>query len=312
MTLHAIKIATRASRLALWQANFVADRLRESNSELSVELVEVTTSGDRDQTEPLRDFGGLGVFTREVQRAVLDGRADMAVHSLKDLPTDSVEGLQLACVPPRASVNDAVVLSADDIRSGFEINDLNPGSRIGTGSPRRQAQLMHLDLGLELLEIRGNVETRLKKLDVGDYDAVILAEAGLERLGLSDRISLRLAPPEMFPAVGQGALGIECRVSDDKTAEYLKSIDDPVTHATVRAERAMLATLRAGCHAPVGVSSVVDADELTLRAVLLNLEGTQRIEKTASGSLLEPETVGIRVADLLLADGGEDLIHPPE
>jgi hydroxymethylbilane synthase len=310
MNSHSIRIATRASRLALWQANHVADRLRAANDGLSIELVEVSTSGDRDQTEPLRAFGGLGVFTREVQRAVLEGRADLAVHSLKDLPTDSVAGLQLACVPRRASVNDVLVLPVTAKPRNFGIADLSRDSRIGTGSPRRQAQLRHLNIGLELLEIRGNVETRLKKLDAGDYDALILAEAGLDRLGLSDRVSLRLMPPEMFPAVGQGALGIECRQGDDRTSECLASIDDPVTHAAVRAERALLATLRAGCHAPVGVSTVVDADELTLQAVLLNLEGTRRLEQTASGSLQEPEAVGNDVADRLLADGGEGLIRP--
>lgn len=306
-----LKIATRSSRLALWQANYVADRLRDEHSDLSVELVEVSTSGDRDQTESLRTFGGLGVFTREVQRAVLDGRADIAVHSLKDLPTDTVEGLQLACIPQRASTNDALVLpTSDESKSkNISITDLKSGSRIGTGSPRRQAQLRHLGTGLELLEIRGNVETRLNKLDAGDYDALILAEAGLDRLGLADRISLTLTPPEMYPAVGQGALGIECREADDVTRALLSPITDPKTQSVITAERAMLAALQAGCHAPIGVAATVDGDQLSLEAVLLNLEGTQLIKKTACGSMNDPQAVGNQVATLLLADGGEELVR---
>lgn len=318
MSTTTLRIATRASRLALWQANYTADRLRAAHPGLAVELVEVSTSGDRDQTEPLRTFGGLGVFTREVQRAVLDGRADIAVHSLKDLPTDTVEGLQMACIPERASTNDALVLPKTDAGSEpnaaadtiQNVTELPPGTRIGTGSPRRQAQLRHLGGGLELLEIRGNVETRLKKLDAGEYDALILAEAGLDRLGLADRISLPLTPPQMFPAVGQGALGIECRASDDVTADFMAAITDELTHRVVDAERAMLRALQAGCHAPVGVSSTVVDDQLTLEAVLLDPEGTQRIKKTASGSLSEPEAIGIEIAELLLADGGEEVIRP--
>lgn len=306
-----LKIATRSSRLALWQANYTADRLRSAHPNLTVELVEVSTSGDRDQTEPLRAFGGLGVFTREVQRAVLDGRADIAVHSLKDLPTDSVDGLQLACVPERASTNDALVLPKNDGSESTcrSVTELESGSRIGTGSPRRQAQLRHLGTGLELLEIRGNVETRLNKLDAGEYDALILAEAGLDRLGLADRITLTLTPPEMFPAVGQGALGIECREADDSTSELLASISHITTKSVVTAERAMLAALRAGCHAPVGVAATVDGDQLSLEAVLLNVEGTQLIKKTACGPMTDPQAIGNRVAELLLADGGEELIH---
>ncbi|MCL4120053.1 UNVERIFIED_CONTAM: hypothetical protein GTU68_027557 [Idotea baltica] len=312
MSSNTLKIATRASRLALWQANYVADRLRAANRDLVVELIEVSTSGDRDQTEPLRAFGGLGVFTREVQRAVLDGRADIAVHSLKDLPTDTVEGLQMPCVPKRASTNDALILpKTGEIQSAApNITDFKSGCRIGTGSPRRQAQLRHLGTGLQLLEVRGNVETRLNKLDAGEYDALILAVAGLDRLGLADRISLTLAPPEMFPAVGQGALGIECRADDEVTAGVLSSISDATTQSVVTAERAMLAALRAGCHAPVGVASTVTGDQLSLEAVLLNVEGTRLIKKTASGPIDDPKAVGNQVATLLLADGGEELIHP--
>ena len=199
-----LRIATRASNLALWQANFVADLLRSQDPGQKVELVHVTTTGDRVRDVSLTRLGGVGVFTREIQQAVLENRADIAVHSLKDLPTEPVDGLSLAAVPERASAWDALVLPAGSPLSPTAIRGLPKGARIGTGSLRRRAQLLFLRPDLEFLDLRGNVETRLRKLDDGACDALILAEAGLDRLGLSARISARLAPPELFPAVGQG------------------------------------------------------------------------------------------------------------
>ena len=285
----------------------MSERIRSLPNAPEVELVRIVTSGDQNQTDALRQFGGTGVFTREVQKAVLDGRADIAVHSLKDLPTLSAEGLKLACVPERAPRCDALLMPAthEPIDS---LDALPPSARIGTGSPRRQAQLLHLRPDLQLLEIRGNVDTRLRKLDEGQYDAIILAEAGLRRLGLQDRISMLLQPPSLYPAVSQGALGIECRDDDESTQSLLSEITCPQTFAEALAERSLLRTLRAGCHAPLGVWCQIVGDRLTLTGVLLSLDGTQRIEQTAEGSVDTPELVGIEVAERLLVSGGGELL----
>lgn len=302
-----IRIATRASNLALWQANHVADLQRAAVPHITVEIVHVTTTGDTDQIEPLRSFGGMGVFTREVQKAVLDGRADIAVHSLKDLPTETAVGLSLAAVPERADTADALVLpKASNLAA--DMKALPPHARLGTGSLRRQAQLLYLRPDFQLLEVRGNVETRLRKLDEGQYDALILAAAGLTRLGLADRISATLGPPAMFPAVGQGALGIECRADDELTCQSLAILDHAPTRARVTAERALLAHLRAGCHAPVGVHTELNdaGDTLTLEAVVLSPDGKQRLHAKASATA--PADLGIHVADLLLRQGAAALI----
>lgn len=306
-TSRSIRIATRASRLALWQAEHVAALLKVAAPEATVEIVHVSTIGDRDQSEPLRTMGPFGVFTREVQRVVLDNQADIAVHSLKDLPTDEVEGLCLAAVPARGPMFDTLVLPAS-AAAGAGWDSLPQRARIGTGSPRRQAQLRHLRPDVELLEVRGNVETRLRKLDAGDYDALILAVAGLERLGLADRITQPLKPPIMFPAVGQGALGLECRSDDAWMREILSRIDDPATRAAVTAERALLAELRAGCHAPLGVSSTATADELRLEAVVLSPDGVSRITAQATSSLTDAAALGRTVANALRQQGADSMI----
>lgn len=302
-----IRIATRSSNLALWQARHVSELLSKANPGLTVELIEVSTVGDRDLQQPLREFGGLGVFTREVQQALLDGRADVAVHSLKDLPTESHPNLELAAIPERGATADAIVLPArapqaitDD---GDSLACLPIGARVATGSPRRQAQLRHVRPDLQLLEVRGNVETRLRKLDAGEFDAMILAAAGLERLLLDNRISRRLAAPLMYYAVGQGALGLECRRGDEVTRESLARLTDPATRARATAERSLLARLRAGCHAPVGVISSCEDTRLELEAVVLTPDGQQRWTAAATGRIDAPESLGEAVADLLLGQG---------
>lgn len=319
-----VRIATRSSDLAMWQARYVQQLLSELDSSLRVELVSMSTRGDRDQSEPLRQFGGLGVFTREVQSAVLEGRADVAVHSLKDLPTRETPGLILGGFPPRGPVHDVIVLpaSAESERPpaaelASDSNDqadrnvlacFAPGARVGTGSPRRQAQLKHLRPDLELREIRGNVGTRLRKLDQGEYDAIMLAEAGLQRLTWSERISLVLQPPHFFPAVGQGALGIECRSDDQRTRALLAEISHPPTRSAVVAERAVLRDLQAGCHAPVGVHAEVAGDDLSLTAVVLSLDGVTRLKASASGLIHEAEPLGSHVAQQLLEIGAAPII----
>ena len=300
-----LRIATRTSHLALWQSEYIAGRLRETVGKPTVELVHVQTAGDGNQTTPLRDFGGVGVFTKEVQRAVLDGRADIAVHSLKDLPTESDDELTLAAVPDRAARTDVLVLPTTT--SIDALDDLPESASIGTGSPRRQAQLLYHRSDLRS-EIRGNVETRLQKLDAGEFDAIVLAEAGLCRLGLANRISVMLPPPLMYPAIGQGALGIECRSNDSATQAILEELNDPETLASTLAERSLLQTLRAGCHAPLGAWSQINSDELSLTGVLLSPDGTTRLEAHSAGSVNDAETVGVAVAEDLLAAGGDQII----
>ena len=306
-TARTFRIATRSSDLALWQANHVAELLRSACPEREVEVIHVSTIGDRDRQAALHQMGGQGVFTREVQRVVLDNHADLAVHSLKDLPTETVAGLVLAGVPERANVFDALLLPQDrDPQLSWET--LPAGSRIGTGSPRRQAQLLHARNDVELVPIRGNVPTRVQKVDNGEFDGVILAVAGLDRLGLADRITEILEPPLMFPAVGQGALGLECRVDDEELREVLQQISDPRAFAAVRAERTVLADLRAGCHAPVGTWTQFIDDSMRLDAVVLTADGQKKIHATVTGSLADPIELGREVAAKLLDDGAQALM----
>lgn len=306
-TARTFRIATRSSDLALWQANHVAELLRAACPEREVEVIHVSTIGDRDRQAALHQMGGQGVFTREVQRVVLDNHADLAVHSLKDLPTETVAGLVLAGVPERANVFDALLLPQDrDPQLTWET--LPAGSRIGTGSLRRQAQLLHARNDVELVPIRGNVPTRVQKLDDGEFDGVILAVAGLDRLGLADRITEILEPPLMFPAVGQGALGLECREDDEELREVLQQISDPRAFAAVRAERIVLADLRAGCHAPVGTWTQFLDDSMQLDAVVLTADGRKKIHTTVTGSPDNPIELGREVAAKLLDDGAQALM----
>lgn len=306
-TARTFRIATRSSDLALWQANHVANLIRTACPENEVELIHVSTIGDRDRQAALHQMGGQGVFTREVQRVVLENHADLAVHSLKDLPTESVTGLVLAGVPERANVFDALILPTNtDPAMTWE--SLPSGSRIGTGSLRRQAQLLHARGDVELVPIRGNVPTRVNKLDDGEFDAIILAVAGLNRLGLSERITATLEPPLMFPAVGQGALGLECREDDAELRDVLRKISDPLAHAAVTAERVVLAELHAGCHAPVGTWTQFKDERMQLDAVVLTADGTQRIHTTATGSIDNPRDLGREVAKKLLDDGAQPLM----
>ncbi len=317
LTPRLIRIATRGSALALWQAHHVAGLLRSAAPATVVELLEVSTQGDRDRATQLSEMGGQGVFTREVQNAVLDGRADLAVHSLKDLPTDPTPGLSLSGVPDRAPVCDALILPVNstievhaDSTGESLLKQLPPSARIGTGSPRRIAQLLHFRSDLQPKENRGNVGTRLRNLDEGQFDAIVLAEAGLRRLGHDDRISGLLCPPVMLPAVGQGALGIECRSDDASVIELLQSISNPQVMATVTAERSLLASLRAGCHAPLGVWSQwnPETSELTLQGVVLSLDGRERFTATATGPATSALEIGIEVATHLRAQGVERLL----
>jgi hydroxymethylbilane synthase len=299
-----IRLGTRGSQLARWQAEWVADRLRRIGQ--AVELVEIATHGDLDRERSVEEIGTRGVFTKAIQRALLAGDIDLAVHSLKDLPTEAVDGLVLAAVPPRENPADVLVTNI-----AASLDELPHDARIGTGSLRRQAQLRHRRPDLRIEDIRGNVDTRLQKLDDGQFDAIVLAEAGLRRLRLTGRIQEVLPFDVMLPAVGQGALALECRSNDVAAQTKVAGLDDPATHSAVLAERALLARLRGGCMAPVGAWGRVEGDRLHLSAVVLNAEGTRRLEAhdvTERTDITNAEQLGRCVAEALLAQGAAELI----
>lgn len=308
-SLPALRLGTRASALATTQSRLVADLVREHLGR-EVELVEVTTEGDVNRA-PLTQLGGTGVFVSALREALVRGDVDLAVHSLKDLPTAAEEGIALAAVPTREDPRDAVVA-----RDGLTLGELPAGSRIGTGSPRRVAQLEALGLGLEVTGVRGNVDTRIGKVTSGELDAVVLARAGLARLGRTDEVTEALDPLQMLPAPGQGALAIECRSADADLVEALAALDDAPTRAAVTAERAVLATLEAGCSAPVGALAEVvegeDGAELWIRAVALSEDGALAVRRSASGPAAGPAgaaALGTTLAEEMLAEGAADLVH---
>jgi len=301
MTSTRLRLGTRASALARWQADWVAARIGELGVE--VELVPISTIGDREQQGPIGAMGGQGVFTKEIQRALLDDRIDLAVHSLKDLPTEKVDGLCLAAVPERAPCGDALVSCKYD-----SLDALPKGAILGTGSLRRRSQILHVRPDLRTKDIRGNVETRVQKVDDGEFDALILAEAGLLRLGLGDRITQTLPMDVILPAIGQGALGLETRTDDALTRGTVEKLTDPVTFAAVLAERAMLLKLQGGCLAPIAAWGRLKNEELTLSGRVLSTDGTKRLESVMTGSLKEPEQLGRQVAAALLDQGAADLV----
>ena len=299
-----IRIGTRGSHLARWQSGWVADRLRDHHPGLAVELVEIRTEGDRDRNSPLAAIGGTGLFTKEIQRALADGRVEVAVHSLKDLPTAHAPGLTLGAVPVREDVADALIAP-----EGLTLAGLKAGATVGTGSLRRRAQILDTRPDLVVVGVRGNVETRLNKALHGELDAVVLAEAGLRRLGLDRHVTERLGPPRFLPAVGQGALGIECRSDDDATLALLAALDDPATHRAVVAERRVLAELEGGCMIPLAAfARDLDAATLGLDAVVLAPDGSARVDAAQSGPIGDPEGLGRRVAAALLGLGAGRLL----
>ncbi len=298
-----IRIGTRGSKLALWQANHVADRLRPLAAPRPVELVVIATAGDQVRDVPLAQIGGEGVFTKEIQRALLDGTVDVAVHSLKDLPTIPVDGLVLAAVPERGPTGDVFVSERHR-----RFDDLPRGAVLATSSLRRRAQVLHRRPDLKLVDIRGNVETRLRKLREQGLDATILAEAGLLRLGLGTAITEVLDPAWMLPAVGQGALGLECRADDRETLALLGRLNDRPTRQAVLAERAMLRALGGGCQVPMGAVSRVSGGALALRGAVVRPDGARRVEAEQTGPADDAEGIGRRLAEVLLARGAGDLL----
>ena len=308
--MRSIRIGTRGSALARWQASWVADQLRARHPGLAVELVEIRTQGDRDRNSPLAAIGGVGVFTKEIQRALVDRTVDLAVHSLKDLPTRGPDGLTLGAIPSREATADALIAP-----SARTLEALPAGARVGTGSLRRRSQLLHARPDLRVEEVRGNVETRLNLAIGGGLDAVVLAEAGLRRLGLDREITERLEPPRFLPAVGQGALGIECRADDRATLDLLGPLDDPATRRAVLAERRALAELEGGCMVPLGARGSDVAFEgggnaLRLEVAIFSLDGRERIEADRTGPPDDPDGLGRSVAAALRDLGAERLLRP--
>ncbi len=301
-----LRVGTRASLLARTQSEQVASALRVA-LDREVELVEVTTEGDI-SAAPLSSMGGAGVFVSALRDALLRKDVDIAVHSLKDLPTYPQEGIELAAVPPREDPRDVVVA-----RDGLTLGELPAGARIGTGAPRRSAQLAALGLGLEIVDIRGNVDTRIGKVTSGELDAVVLARAGLARIGRLDEATEVLDPLQMLPAPGQGALAVECRSDEEFLVDQVRlALDDHRTRAAVTAERTVLNVLEAGCSAPVGALAEIaegeDGEELWVRAVALSYDGAVAVRRSATGTPDDAVGVGQRLAAEMLEDGADTLI----
>ncbi|MGA8117928.1 MAG: hydroxymethylbilane synthase [Actinocatenispora sp.] len=296
-----LRLGTRGSALAMAQSGTVARALQVSAGR-KVELVEVQTTGDR-SSAPVQRLG-VGVFVSALRDALLAGDIDVAVHSYKDLPTAPAEGLTIAAVPARADARDVLVS-----RDGKGLRDLPAGARIGTGAPRRIAQLTALGRGLVCLPIRGNVDSRLGRLTLGELDAVVLAAAGLQRLGRLAEVTEFLDPDLVLPAPAQGALAVECRTGDVALRLALRELDDDVTHVAVRAERALLSTLEAGCSAPVGAYATVTDGTVFLRGAVATIDGSTSIRRSGTGTLADAESVGRRLAAELLDAGAESLLE---
>jgi hydroxymethylbilane synthase len=301
-----LRLGTRASQLALTQSQHVADALTAASG-VPVELVHVSTYGDR-STEAIAQLGGTGVFVSALRDALHAGTVDLAVHSFKDLPTAPAPGLTVAAVPPREDPRDVLVA-----RDGLTLGELPPGSRVGTGAPRRMAQLRALGLGLEVVPIRGNVDTRMGKVTAGELDAVVLARAGLARLGRLSAVTEVLDPIQVLPAPAQGALAVECRTDDSRVVDLLAALDDPAARACVAAERSVLGALEAGCSAPVAAhAELVEAEggtaELWLRASVTAIDGSDSVRDSISGPATEAESLGRQLAAELLDRGAAALM----
>ncbi|MCK9606628.1 MAG: hydroxymethylbilane synthase [Methylomonas sp.] len=299
-----IRIATRQSPLALWQAEHVAARLAQAFPGLKTELIKMVTRGDKILDAPLAKVGGKGLFVKELEQGMLEGTADIAVHSMKDVPVEFPNGLHLAVIMDREDPSDAFVSNRY-----HSLADLPANARIGTSSLRRQCQIKARYPQAEILSLRGNVNTRLAKLDAGEYDAIILASAGLKRLGMGERITARLSPEESLPAMGQGAIGIECRINDTGIHDYLKVLHDEATSIRVSAERAMNGRLNGGCQVPIAGFAEIRADKLFMRGLVGHPDGSVLYRAEAESPLAEAERLGIAIADALLAQGADKILR---
>lgn len=297
-----LRIGSRGSALALWQANFVREELQRRG--VASEVVIIKTAGDRIQDAPVAQMGSKGVFIKELEEALLEGKVDLAVHSMKDVPTEVPAGLGFPAICERHDPRDALLS-----RSGASLRQLAAGARVGTSSLRRQAQLRRVRPDLDFRELRGNVDTRIRKLESGEYDAIVLAKAGLERLGLSERINEVLATEDCLPAVGQGAVGIEARSKDARVREAVAALDHEPTRVALAAERALLAFLEGGCQVPLGALATVAGEELTLLGCVVSPDGRELLRGTKVGSPKEPEAVGRQLGAALIEQGAGRILQ---
>lgn len=299
-----LTIGTRGSKLALWQANWVKEQLERRHPELSVELAIIKTTGDKITDVPLAQVGGKGLFVKEIEEALLDGRADLAVHSMKDVPTVFPEGLGLVVTTEREDPRDALLSPRYD-----SLEALPQGARVGTASLRRQAQLLARRPDLAITPLRGNLDTRLKKLEAGEFDAILLACAGLSRLGWGAGITHPIPVETCLPAIGQGALGLECRLDDAATRERIAFLNHPETAAAVAAERAFLARLEGGCQVPIAAHGRLAGDRLTLHGLVADERGRRVVRGREEGAAVEAEAIGTRLAERLLEQGAAPILE---
>ena len=299
-----IKIGSRGSPLALWQANWIKDQLESRNPDIPVEIVIIKTSGDKTQDVPLAKIGGKGLFVKELEEALLRKDVDFAVHSMKDMPIKFPFALCIASVTKRENPFDALIS-----RNNIKLNDLPKGAKIGTGSLRRASQLLHYRPDLNLIPLRGNVETRIKKLETEGLDAIILATAGLIRLGWGDKISEIISPEILLPAMGQGAVGIEARKHDVDNQILLADMDDENTHLALDAERAVVTQLEGGCNVPIGAFATIEGNEMTLRGLVASLDGKTLYKKELKGDKVNAVALGNEMGNALLDMGGDKIMH---
>jgi hydroxymethylbilane synthase len=298
-----LKIGTRGSKLALVQSQWVSQKIENEYSQVRVELVRIRTTGDKILDSPLSKIGGKGLFVKEIEDALLRGEVDVAVHSMKDIPAVIPEGLKISVFPEREDARDAFV------SIGYEnLEALPKGSAVGTGSLRRSAQLLFLRPDLKVIPLRGNVDTRLRKLQSPEFHAIVLAAAGLKRLGLSNRIRHALPPEQVLPAVGQGALGLEMRANDDEIEGLLRFLNHDPTEATVRAERAFLKELEGGCQVPVAAHCRTKGHGLILQGMVAELDGSRMIKDQMEGDEAQPEELGVRLAKRILSSGADRIL----
>ena len=305
--IRSLVIGSRGSRLALAQSEIISAELRRHNPELELKLEIIKTTGDFKQ-DPLSVIGGKGVFTKELEEALLDKRIDIAVHSLKDLPTLIPTELQLAAVCAREDAHDALVLKRDTNQSNASLFNLPQQAVVGTSSPRRAAQLKYLRPDILVKELRGNIDTRLRKLDEGEYDALILAAAGLRRLGVGNRISGIIPAEQMLPAVGQGAIGLETRRNDEIAMNVVARVDDPTTRLACTAERALLRSLGGGCQLPIAGHAVVETDQIRIEGLVADFRGSQLVRDYLTGHSEQAEEVGTQLGKRLLDRGASSLL----
>lgn len=303
MTLRELKIGTRGSQLALFQANWVKEKLEQAHPHLRVTLVKIKTTGDKIQDAPLAKIGGKGLFVKEIEEALLAKRIDLAVHSIKDVPTEFPEGLHLSAVTKREDPRDAFIS-----REGLSLKDLPQGARIGTSSLRRQAQLLHFRPDFQLIPLRGNLDTRLKKLKTLSLDGIVLACAGLRRLGLDEKITEILEADLSLPAIGQGALGIETRVDDKGTEETIHFLNDTDSSVSITAERAFLKRLEGGCQVPIAAFGRIVDSFLKIDGLVGTIDGKRLIRHHLEGPLDQAEALGVELAEILLKNGAKEIL----